>query len=121
VNLPAECHALLQSLADTTARLAALDGANAMQVERALTERARAIEAIASWMAAERRASRPVSPELAEPLAHDLESGAQILVRLAMDRDSTRLGLTRLSRELQMLRGLSVPATSRPPSIDYEG
>lgn len=91
------------------------------QVQGALAERARAIDAIHDWIAAEQQALRPVRPEIVGELTRDLDTGAGILVRLALDRDATRLDLMALNRALQMLRGLGDPFPSRPTAIDCRG
>jgi hypothetical protein len=119
--LTPECHQLLRSLERATTRLADLHPQDVAEAQQAFEDRARAIEAIAGWIAAEHQASRPVSPELADPLTRDLELGAGILVRLAIDREATRLGLAKLGRELQILRGLNNSSTTKPSTIDYEG
>jgi hypothetical protein len=79
------------------------------------------MEALTQWIAAEQRASRPVSPQLASHLAKDLETGAGILVRLALDRESARMDLVALGRQVQMLRGLVAPPPAKPATIDYQG
>ena len=119
--MPPECHQLLQSLETATAGLAGLDRDDMDHVQRALVERARAIDAVQDWITAEQRALRPVSPEMAEHLTRELEAGAGILVRLALDRDAIRLDLMALNRGLQLLRGLGGPSPARPNAIDYRG
>jgi hypothetical protein len=121
LNLSPECQRLLESLERSTARLAGLHPRDVEEVERALAERSCAIEALAGWVAAERRASRPVIPELASHLTRDLETGAEILLQLALDREATRTDLLGLSRELQTLRGLSSPTPAKPNAVDYQG
>ena len=91
------------------------------QVQDGLEDRARAIDAVRSWITAERQSSRPVSPELAVQLTRDLEAGAGILVRLALDRDATRLELMALNRPQQVLRGLGDRSPSKPTAIDCRG
>jgi hypothetical protein len=119
--LTSECQQLLRSLERATARLADLRPQDAVEVQQAVEERERAIAAIVGWIAAEHEASRPVSPELANHLTRDLELGAGILVRMAIDRETTRLDLAKLGRELQMLRGLNNSSTAKPSTIDYQG
>jgi len=119
--LPPECHQLLQSLETATAGLAVLDREDMDHVQRALVERARAINAVQDWITAEQRALRPVSPELVGRLTRDLETGAEFLVRLALDRDAIRLDLMALNRGLQLLRCLGGPSPARPNAIDYRG
>lgn len=116
-----DCQQLLRSLEQATFKLAELHPPEAAEVQQALEERERAIEAIAGWVAAEQKASRPVSPEVAHHLANDLEMGAGILVRLAIDRESTRVDMAKLGRELQILRGLNNSKTPKPNTIDYQG
>jgi hypothetical protein len=111
----------LQSLERTTSRLADLLPREAAEVQRAVAERERAIAAIAGWIAAEREASRPVSPELVNHLNRNLELGAGILVRMAIDREATRLDLAKLGRELQMLRGLNNSSKKNTSTIDLQG
>jgi len=86
-----------------------------------MEERECAIAAMAGWIAAEREAARPVNPELANHLTRDLELGAGILVRMAIDRQATRLDLAKLAGELQMLRGLNNSSSAKPSAIDYQG
>ena len=90
-------------------------------MERTLAERSAAIEAVTGWVAAERLAARPVSPELASHLTRDLKTGAEILLHLALDREATRTDLLGLSRELQTLRGLCSSTPARSNAIDYQG
>jgi len=119
--LPPECQQLLRSLEKATGQLASLDRNDMDQVQHGLEERARAIDALQGWIAAEQRASRPVSPEIAGQLTRDLEAGAGILVRLALDRDATRLDLMAVNRAQQVLRGLGSPSPARPTAIDCRG
>jgi hypothetical protein len=119
--LPANCQQLLRSLEQATARLASLDRNDTDQVQGALAERGRAIDAVQGWIAAERLALRPVRPEIAGQLTRDLEAGAGILVRLALDRDATRLDLMTLNRAQQVLRGPGDGSPSRPTAIDCRG
>lgn len=116
-----ECQQLLRSLERATAELADLRPQDAAEVQQAFEERDRAIEALAGWIAAEHKASRPVSPELANHLTRDLELGAGILVRMAIGREATRLDLAKLGRELQMLRSLSNPSHIKRNTIDCQG
>jgi hypothetical protein len=111
----------LRSLDQATARLADLHPRDAAELQQALRDRQCAIADIADWIAAERQASRPVSPELANHLTRDLETGAGILVRLTLDREATRLDLANLGQELQILRGLNNSSTTKPNTIDYQG
>jgi hypothetical protein len=119
--LTPECQQLYRSLERATSRLADLRLRGAAEVQQAVGERERAIAAMAGWIAAERQALRPVSPELVNQLTRDLELGAGILVRMAVDRETTRLNLAKLGRELQMLRGLNNSSTAKPCTIDYQG
>jgi hypothetical protein len=119
--LTPECQELLGSLENATARLASLDRTDMDQVQAALAERARAIDAVQGWIAAEQQALRPVSPELGGHLTRDFEAGAAILVRLALDRDAARLDLMALNRAQLMLRGLGGPAPVGPTAIDCRG
>ncbi len=89
-------------------------------MQQAVEERARAIEAVGGWIAAELEASRPVSPQLAIHLTRDLELGAGILVRMAIDRETTRLDLAKLGRELQILRGLNNSSPTKSRTIDFQ-
>jgi len=113
------------SLERATARLANLPSRDAVEAQQAaqqaIEERERAIEAIAGWIAAERQASRPVSPELAHHLTRDLEMGAGILVRVAVDREAARIGLAKLGRESQILRRLNNSGNTKTNTIDYQG
>jgi hypothetical protein len=119
--LAPECHELLRALDRATARLAGISRHIAGEVEHALAERLHAIEALTEWIRAEQQASHPVSPEVVDHLTRNIETGARILVRLALDRDATRIDLMALSHELQMLRGLSGPTTAKPTTIDCQG
>ena len=119
--MPPECQQLLRSLEQATARLADLHPQDVGEVQHALAERSRAIDAMAGWIAAEGQASRRPSPELAGHLDRDLEIGAEILVRLALDREATRLDLAKLGRERQILRSLSNTGTRKPTTIDQQG
>ena len=119
--MPPECHQLLQSLETATAGLAGLDRDDMDQVQRALAERGLAIDAIQGWIASEQQALRPVSPKITEHLTRDLETGAEFLVRLALDRDATRIDLMTLDRDLQVLRGLGGASPAGPSVIDYRG
>lgn len=116
-----ECQQLLQSLERATSRLADLNPRDADDVQRASEERERAIEAVAGWIAAEHEASRPVSPDLSTHLTRDLELGAGILVRMAIDREVTRLDLAKLGQDMQLLRSLNNSSTCKPSTIDCQG
>jgi len=120
-SLPPECERLVEALDRATAWLAGLDRHDAGQVEHALAERLDAIEALTQWIAAEQQASRPVNPRLAAHLTKDLEAGAEILLRLALDREVTRADILDLNRELQMLRGLTGAPPTRLFTIDCLG
>jgi hypothetical protein len=111
----------LRSLERATSRLADLHPRDAAEVRQAVAERESAIAAITGWIAAEHAASRPVSPELAKDLTRDLERGAAILLRLAIDREAARLELAKLGRELQILRRLNNSSAKKPNTIDYQG
>ena len=119
--MPVDCQQLLRSLEKATARLASLDRNELDLVQGALEERARAIDALQRRIAAEQQASRPLSPEVAGQLTRDLETGAAILVRRALDRDATRLDLMALNRAQQVLRGLGHPSPAKPNMIDCRG
>ena len=121
MTLPPECQQLLQSLEKATSRLAGLNGDDVEQFDGALAERTRAIDAVKDWIAAEQQALRPVEPELAGHLTRHLEAGADILVRLALDRDRARMDLTALDQGLQMLRGLRGASPTQPTAIDCRG
>jgi hypothetical protein len=119
--MPPEYQELLQSLAHTTARLARLQRDDPRQVGPALEERARAIDAVRRWMAAEPVASRPLGAELAAQLTSDLENGTQILLRRVMAREVTRGDLRSVDRELRMLRNLQDSSPSKPVSLNCRG
>jgi len=121
LRLPPECRQRLEALEQATARLAAVNRHHRERTERALRERARAVAAMAGWIAAEQRASRPLSPELASRLANELERGADILVRLSLDREATRLALAEVARGLHLLRGLHNGTPPKPNLIDCQG
>jgi len=119
--LPPECEQLLRSLERATARMAVpgpLDGADRQQ---GFEQREQAIAALVGWIAAEQAASRPVSPELANRLSIDLETGTGILVRMAIDREAIRLDMAECGRDLQVLRGLKNSSAPKPQSIDCRG
>jgi len=116
-----ECQQLVQSLGRATARLAGLPPRDAVEVQQAFEERQRAIAAIAGWIAAEREAPRPISPELAGHLIGDLDKGTGILVRMAITRETARLNLAKLGRELQILRGLKNSSAPKTSTIDCQG
>lgn len=111
----------MRSLERSTAGLADLRPRDKAEIQQAFEERDRAIEAIAGWIAAEHKASRPASPELANHLTRDLELGAGIMVRMAIGREATRLDLAKLGRKLQMLRGLSNSSQIKRNTIDCQG
>jgi len=111
----------LRSLERATAELADLRPRDKAGIQQAFEERDRAIEAIAGWVAAEHKASRPVSPELANHLTRDLELGAGIMVRLAIGREATRLDLAKLGQKLQMLRSLSNSSQIKRNTINCQG
>ncbi|MBZ5591357.1 MAG: hypothetical protein LAP39_03910 [Acidobacteriia bacterium] len=121
MTLPPECRQRLEALEGATARLAGLNRDCTEQVERALEERARAVDAMVGWIAAEQTVAHPLSQELANRLASDLERGADILIRLSLDRDAARLALAEVDRGLQMLRELKRSAPAKPSMIDCQG
>ena len=116
-----ECQQLLEALECATSRLADPGARDAAEVQEGFEKRGRAIEDIAAWIAAEREASRPISPELGNHLIRNLDAGNEILVRMAIEREATRLDLARLGREQQMLRGLNNSSITKPNTIDYQG
>lgn len=73
---------------------------------RALTERARAIEALRLWLAAGPGDARTAWEALAGQLAHELETGRQVLLRLSLAREVMRSDRMALDRELQVLNGI---------------
>ena len=111
----------LEALEEATSRLAGLHRDRAEQVGQALDERARAVAAITGWIAGERRAARPLDGELESRLAHDLERGADVLVRLSLDREAARLALAEVARGLQLLRGLKPVSPVKSNIIDCQG
>ncbi len=119
--MPPECQELLQSLAHTTALLARLQREDPRQVGPALAERARAIDAVRRWMAAELVASRPLGAELAAQLTSDLENGTRILLRRVLAREVTRGDLRSVDRELRMLRNLQDSSARKPVSLNCRG
>jgi hypothetical protein len=119
--LPSECRERLEALEQATARLANLNRERAEPVERALEERARAVQALASWIESKRHAAHPLSPELARRLALELERGADLVVRFSLDREGARLALAEVARGLQLLHGLKHSTSIRPPIIDCQG
>jgi len=104
--VPAEIQELVQSLTHTTAQLARAQGGEVRQIERALTERMRAIEAIGQWIEREPEAARVMGAELAKQLKRDLDKGTQILLRFAMARELMRSDRMALDRQLQLLQGI---------------
>ena len=90
-------------------------------MQRALAKRSRAVDAISGWIAAAGEASRLDGLELANHLLQDLERGAEILLRLALDREVTRLNLANLGRERQLLQSLSSSSFRRAGTIDQQG
>jgi hypothetical protein len=119
--LSPECRQLVQALERATARLACVDPERAGPLQQALAERARAVDAVARWVAEQREVSRPISRELAERLARDLQAGTDVLVRLALARDAARLDLMRAGQQLRMLRALRKSPSSIPGAIDCQG
>jgi hypothetical protein len=111
----------LRSLEQATARLADLHPGDAEPVQRALAERSLAIDAISCRIAVAGEALRPDGLELANQLLRDLETGAEILLRLALDREVTRLDLANLGRERQLLQSLSSSTFRKPNTIDQQG
>lgn len=119
--MPPEFKQLVRSLERATARLGDLYPRDAEQIRHALAERALAIQAISGWIATAGEALRPHRLELANQLARDLERGAEILLRLALDREATRLDLANLGRERQLLQSLSISTFRKPNTIDQQG
>jgi hypothetical protein len=101
-----ECQDLLRTLADTTARLDRLEREDGIEIGPALRERGCAIDAIRGWAAREGEAGRPASAEVQAALASHRDQGVQILIRRVRARETARVNLMRVSRELQLLRGL---------------
>lgn len=121
MTLSPECRKRLEALERATARLAGVNRERAEQVEQALEERAQAVDAVVGWIAGEQQAARPVHTEMAGRLASDLERGADVMVRLSLDRDAARLALAEVNRGLQTLRGLKPSALAKPNIIDCRG
>jgi hypothetical protein len=119
--LPPEIQELVQSLTHTTAQLARVERGAACQMERALAERTRAIDAIRRWIAREPAAAREVSAELARQLTRDLDKGTQTLLRLAMDREVMRSDRMALDRQLQLLHGFQGACAATRKSISCRG
>ena len=111
----------MQALDQATARLAGLNRHDAGEVEQALAARLRAIEALTQWIAAEQQASQPVSSLVASHLMKNLATGAEILLRMVLDREATRTHLMLLGRKMQMLRGLARSHPAKPSTIDCQG
>ena len=119
--MPPQCQQLLQSLEQATARLAGQHPGNVEQIRQALEERSLAIDAISGWIAAAGEALRPHSLELANHLVRDLEKGAEVQVRLALDREAVRLDLANLGRERHLLQRLGSSGDRKPYTIDQQG
>lgn len=117
----AEMQELIQSLAHTTARLARAEREEQLEIQQALTERARAITAISRWIAAQPEAAQGASPYLVGQLAQELENGRQVLVRLALAREAMRNDHIALDRELQVLRGIQGLCARGPVSFSCRG
>jgi len=113
LTLPDDCRNLLEALEQVTARITACNRELRDELTAAISERARAIEALSLWIVANPAISQTVRAELASRLTRDLDRGSEILVRLSLDRDAARLGLAEVARGLHMLRGLD-GATSQP-------
>ena len=112
---------LIQSLSHTTASLARVERGEPREVEKALMERARAIEAIRHWLAREQPAAPPPSEELAGQLSRELENGRQILLRLTLAREVMRSDHLALDREVQTLRGIQRLFINRSGSLSCRG
>ena len=119
--MSAEVQELVQSLTHTTGQLARLGSGDVRELEQALVERARAVDAIGRWIATEQAAGRTVSREVACQLTQDLEKGTQVLLGLALAREVMRSDRMALDRELQVLRGVQGLCAAGPRSISYEG
>lgn len=119
--MSAEIQELVQSLTHTTAQLGRLPGDDPGRVERALTERMRAIEAIWEWIRREPEAVRAMGGELARQLQRDLDQGTQILLRFAMVREVLRNDRRALDRQLQLLHGLQGACAATCQSISCRG
>ena len=113
-----EIQELLQSLTHTTARLERVEP---HELDRALTERGRAIDAIRRWIADEVAAARPVSADLAGQIAEDIDKGHQVMLRLALAREMMRSGRMAIDRELQVLHGIQGPGARGPASFSCRG
>ncbi len=112
---------LVQSLSYTTACLARAERGEHRELERALAERARAIEAMRCWIAAAQGAGLTVSEELAGQLARELETGRQILLRLTLAREVMRSDRMALDRELQVLHGIQGFCAKPSASLSCRG
>jgi len=121
MHLSAELQELVQSLSHTTALLARVERGEPREVERALAERARAIDAIRRWIAGAGGAALTVRGELAGQLARELESGRQILLRLTLAREVMRSDRMSLDRELQVLHGIQGLCAKPPASLSCRG
>ena len=121
MDLSPELQELVQSLSHTTALLARVEHGEPREVERALAERARAIEAIRRWIAAAQEAALTISGKLEGQLSRELENGRQVLLRLTVAREVARSNRMALDRELQVLHGLQGLCAKRPASLSCRG
>jgi len=119
--LTPEIQELIQSLAHTTASLARAEREAPDSMARALTERARAIDAVRVWLAARPGDARSGGEELARQLAQELETGRQILLRLTLAREVTRSERMSLDRELQVLNGIRGLGAKPPVALSCRG
>jgi len=119
--LTAEIQELIQSLSHTTACLARAERAAPGDIARALTERARAIDALLLRLAANPEDARTGGEELAGQLARELETGRHILLRLTLAREVTRSERMALDRELQVLNGIRGLGAKPPVALSCRG
>jgi len=119
--LSPEMQELTQSLSHTTAGLVRAERAEPQKVERAMAERARAIDAMQRWIAADKAGGLTVSGELAGQLARELETGRQILLRLWLAREVMRSDRMALDRELQVLHGIQGFCAKPSASLSCRG
>jgi hypothetical protein len=120
-DMAPEFQELLQSLTHTTARLARLQREGCQELERGLVERSRAIEALQRHIAEQPEASASASAELASQLTREMDSGTQVLLRLALAREVLRSDRMVLDRQLQVLRGIQSSPLAARNSISCRG
>jgi hypothetical protein len=109
---------MIETVERATQRLAELDLGDFKEVERALSERAAAIERLTQWISANQSA---LGPDLAARLEKIFDAGASIALRIAIARQGAVSELSSLNRELALLRALLAPAASPAPSLDCNG